>query len=111
MRLKNPCWILIEGSSAAAIQKAITKYSGLAKPVLPTVHRVSVFPLDGTRHGVFFEPPVPPYAFTNLIGWLDDPRMTAGAASAVGWLTAPGNGTRYFLAPQRANAGGIPSSD
>jgi hypothetical protein len=103
---ENPSWILVEGSSAGAIQKAVTEHAGLTKHVVPSTHRVLVYRLDGKGYGVLFEPPIPPYAFTNLIGWLDDPRMTPGAVRAVGWLIAPGDGTRYFLTSQRANAGG-----
>jgi hypothetical protein len=106
MNPNNPSWILVAGSTAGAIQKAVIAHSDLTEPVLPSTHRVSVFALDADRYGVIFEPPVPPYAFTNLIGWLDDPRMTRGAARAVGWLRAPGDGTRYQLVPERVNAGG-----
>jgi hypothetical protein len=106
MSPENPSWILLEGSSAAAIEAAVTKHAGLTRPEIPSTHRVLVYPLEGKSYGVFFEPPIPPYAFTNLIGWLDDPRMTPGVVRAVGWLIAPGDGTRYFLTPQRANAGG-----
>jgi hypothetical protein len=103
---EKPSWILVRGSTAPAIQKAVIEHSGLARHVLPTAHRVSVFQIDGDRYGVLFDPPIPPYAFTNLIGWLDDAKMTSGAVGAVGWLTAPGTRIRYFLAPEKANSGG-----
>ena len=106
MHRESPSWILIEGSSPAAIQKAVVKHAGLARHIVPTSHRVLVFALDGERHGICFDPPIPPYEFTNLIGWLDDPRMTAGVVRAVGWLTSPGTGIRYYLASKRTNKGG-----
>src|SRR4051794_39057101 len=106
MRPGNPSWILVEGSSPEDIRRAVTEHSGVARPVQPSTHQVSVFQVEAGRYAVTFAPPVPPYAFANLIGWLDDPRMTPGSRRAVGWLTAPGSGARYFLAPRRPNAGG-----
>ncbi len=106
MRSDNPSWILVEGSDAATIQRAVVKHSGIAAHEQPQTHRVTVFGLGAGRFAVTFDPPAPPYAFANLIGWLDDPHMCRGARRAVGWLVAPGDGTRYFLAPQQANTGG-----
>ncbi len=106
MRSDNPSWILVEGSNAATIKQAVVEHAGIAAHEQPQPHRVAVFELDAGRFAVTFDPPAPPYAFANLIGWLDDPRMCRGTRRAVGWLVAPGDGTRYFLAPQRANAGG-----
>jgi hypothetical protein len=106
MRSDNPSWILVEGSDAAAIQRAVVEHSGIAKHVRPQTHRVTVFGLAPGRFAVTFDPPAPPYTFTNLVGWLDDPRMCRGSRRAVGWLVAPGDGMRYFLAPERVNAGG-----
>jgi hypothetical protein len=102
----NLSWILVEGSDAATIQRAIAEHANIAAHVQPQPHQVAVFALGAGRFAVSFTPPAPPYAFTNLIGWLDDPRMCRGSRRAVGWLVAPSGGTRYFLAPQRANAGG-----
>ena len=106
MRDEKPSWVLVEGSSPEAIQEAVIKHAAITRPVQPSRYSVSIIQIDATRYGVTFSPAIPPYAFTNLIGWLDDPRMTRGARRAVGWLVAPGSGRRYFLAPQRANAGG-----
>jgi hypothetical protein len=106
MRSDSPSWLLVEGSDAATIQRAIIEHSGIAKHEQPQNHRVRVFELGAGRFAVTFDPPAPPYAFANLIGWLDDPRMCRGSRRAVGWLVAPGDGTRYFLAPERTNAGG-----
>src|SRR5262245_37777431 len=105
MRSENPSWILVEGSDAASIQRAVVEHSGIAKHVRPQTHRATIFGLGVDRFAVTFDPPAPPYAFANLIGWLDDPRMCHGSRRAVGWLVAPGDGVRYFLAPERANAG------
>jgi hypothetical protein len=106
MRQENPSWILVEGSSAEAIQHAILEHAEVCTPQQPSRHRVSIFLLDDSRWAIAFDPPLPPYEFTNLIGWLDDPEMTRDAQGAVGWLCAPGSGMRYFLAPQRENASG-----
>jgi hypothetical protein len=99
-------WILVEGSDARTIQKAVVAHSGLARHVQPQAHRVAVFGLGSGRFAVTFDPPAPPYHFANLIGWLDDPRMCRGSRRAVGWLVSPGDGKRYFLAPERPNSGG-----
>jgi hypothetical protein len=106
VRSDNLSWILVEGSDATTIQCAVVKHSGIAAHEQPQAHRVSIFELGADRFAVTFDPPAPPYAFANLIGWLDDPHMCRGARRAVGWLVAPGDGTRYFLTPQQANAGG-----
>lgn len=99
-------WILVRGGTPEAIRRAVTRYAGLFAHKVPSVHRVVVYRLDGDRHPVRFDPPLPPYAFTNLINWLDDPHMSKGAGGAVGWFTSPGTGVRYFLAPKRPNTGG-----
>jgi hypothetical protein len=105
MRSENPSWILVEGSNPETIRQAVIEYSGLLKHVKPSRHCVAIMQLSAGRYGVTFDPPAPPYAFTNLIGWLGYPKMTRGVRLAVGWLVAPGSGVRYFLA-QRGNAGG-----
>lgn len=106
MRSENPSWILVLGSRPEVIQQAVIEHSRIAKHEQPQHHRVLISALDAGRFAVTFDPPAPPYAFANLIGWLDDPRMCHGTRQAVGWLVAPGDGIRYFLSPQRANAGG-----
>jgi hypothetical protein len=106
MRQENDDWILVYGSDPEAIRKAITKHSGLARHVQPSTHRVSIFRVDAGRFGIRFDPKLPPYAFTNLIGWLDDPRMTSGSSRAVGWFRSPGTSVRYYLAPRAGKTGG-----
>ena len=106
MRPENPSWILVEGSNADTIRRAVIEHSGITRPEESSRHSVKVFQLDASRFGVTFDPPAPPYAFTNLINWLDDPKMNRGARRAVGWLAAPGSGIRYFLTPQQLNTGG-----
>lgn len=97
---------MVEGCTPEAIQEAIIEHSGLIAPVEPSLHRVAILRIDPTRHALIFEPAIPPYAFTNLIGWLDDPQMTSGSSGASGWLVSPGSGIRYYLKPERSNAGG-----
>jgi hypothetical protein len=106
MRSDGPSWILVEGSDAETIRRAVIKHAGITAHEQPQVHRATILELSEGRFAVTFDPPAPPYAFANLIGWLDDPRMCRGARRAVGWLVAPGDGARYFLAPQRGNGGG-----
>ena len=106
MSADTSSWILVEGGSPDEVQKAVIGHSELTSPEVPTEHRCRVFRLDAARLAVTFDPPAPPYAFTNLINWLDDPRMNKGAKRAVGWLVSPGDGTRYYLAPKGANRGG-----
>jgi len=106
MRPENPSWILVEGSSPETIQQAVIEHSQVTSPVVPRRHAVRILQLDSGKYGVTFDPPAPPYALTNLIGWLDDPAMNRGARRAASWLVAPGDGTRFFLAPQRQNSGG-----
>ena len=99
-------WILVRGGTAEAIRTAVVKHSKVAAPVAPGEFRVQVYRLDDGTHALRADPPLPPYSFANLINWLDDPDETGGAASAVGWLTSPGSGTRYYLASKVANVGG-----
>ena len=106
MNPENPSWILVEGSSPEAIQKAVITHSKIARPEQPGLHHVKVFKLDANQYGVMFDPPAPPYSFANLIGWLDDPKMNRGARRAVGWFVAPGDGTRFFLAQKPGGTGG-----
>ena len=79
----NPSWILVEGSDPATIQRAVIAHSRIAAHERPQTHRVAVFELGADRYAVTFNPPAPPYAFADLIGWLDDPRMCRGARRAV----------------------------
>ncbi len=97
MNQRDTSWILVEGSDANTIQHAVIEHSKIARPELPQTYRVSIHDIGDNRFAVMFDPPSPPYAFANLIGWLHDPRMCRGTKRAVGWLVAPGNGTRYFL--------------
>lgn len=106
MRLQNPSWIRVTGSSAAAIQQAILEYSQSAAHAAPTTVEAKILRLDSNHFAVVFEPSAPPYAFTNLINWLSDPNMTQGAEAAAGWLASPGSGRRYYLAPDEVHAGG-----
>jgi hypothetical protein len=106
MHPENGDWILVQGSDPKTLRGAIVEHSELAGHEEPITLRVSVFRVDAEWYGVRFDPKAPPYAFTNLIGWLDDPRMTPGAVRAAGWYTSPGSGVRYALAPSRPNAGG-----
>jgi hypothetical protein len=106
MNSENPSWILVEGSNPETIQKAVIAHAKICRPERPGLHRVKVFKQDGNRFGVMFDPPAPPYAFANLIGWLDDPKMNRGARRAIGWLVAPGDGTRFFLAQKPGGTGG-----
>lgn len=99
-------WIFVRGGTPEGIQKAVVAHTGIAARKVSSVHRVTVHRFVGDGHAVRFDPPLPPYAFANLIGWLDDPRRNAGAAGAVGWFTSPGTGVRYYLAPKRAGRGG-----
>lgn len=98
-------WILVEGSNAATIQKAVIEHSKLTRPEVPQTHSVSIHDIGSNRFAVMFDPPAPPYAFANLIGWLHDSRMCRGSKRAVGWLVAPGNGTRYLLMTEGTASG------
>jgi hypothetical protein len=106
MRPENTSWILVEGSNPETIQKAVIAHSKICRHVRPSLHHVKIFKLDANQFGVMFDPPAPPYAFANLIGWLDDPSVNRGARRAVGWFVAPGDGTRFFLAQKPGGTGG-----
>jgi hypothetical protein len=105
MNQQHTSWILVEGSAADTIQQAVIEHSKIARPEVPQNYNVSIHDIGDNRFAVMFDPPAPPYAFANLIGWLHDARMCRGSSRAVGWLVAPGNGTRYFLMPD-GKAGG-----
>ncbi len=103
---QNPSWILVEGCLPATIQNATIEHSGLCGHELPTRHRVTLLQLGRNHYGLVFDPPIPPYAFTNLVSWLGDPNMAEGSRGAMGWFVSPGSGTRYFFASAASNPGG-----
>lgn len=103
---ENRDWILVRGGTPKAIQKAVVEHAGVCRHEVPSTHRAAVYAIDGGDHAVRFDPPLPPYAFVNLIGWLDDPKMNKKATGAVGWFASPKTGVRYCLAQKPGGTGG-----
>jgi hypothetical protein len=91
----NPDWILVVGGSEDEIEEAARSYFSLSEPEIPVTTTVSLAPLPGGRWSLRFEPRLPPYAFTNLVNWLDDGEVLS-SDGAIGWLTAS-SGVRYVL--------------
>jgi uncharacterized protein (TIGR02996 family) len=102
----RPDWILLEKGDPKTIQAATVRHTELTPPEVPTQHQVSLFALGPGRFGLVFWPPLPPYEFCNLVGWLGDPRRNKGVASAAGWLTSRRTGVRYLVTPDPAHIGG-----
>jgi hypothetical protein len=97
MSSANPDWIRVQGTPESTRQSLLQRTGGFPRKLVPTEHRVFVYKLDNRTHGVCFEPRVPLYWTIDFLSWLSDGRMSAGVASAVGWITSPGTGVRYFL--------------
>jgi hypothetical protein len=47
-----------------------------------------------------------PYAFANLIAWLNEPPAIEHVSDAVGWYSSRSSGVRYFLRPDDINTAG-----
>jgi hypothetical protein len=90
MRAENPDWILVESGGAEAIEEEIRSYFSLSEPDLPVTTAVSLTLLPDGRCAIRFEPALPPYAFTNLVNWLD-------RHGAVGWFTSRKSRARYLI--------------
>jgi hypothetical protein len=100
----NPDWILVVGAGEDEIEEAVRSHFSLSEPETPVTTTVSLAPLPGGRWALRFEPRLPPYAFTNLVNWLDDGEVLS-SDGAVGWLTAT-SGVRYLIQTDLDNPDG-----
>ncbi len=99
-------WIRVRRGSVDQICAAAKEYASLYEPVSP--HKVSAVVSRSFDKSfvVRFLGATPPYAFNNLLLWLDRPPGMPEVGDAQGWMTAPGSGIRYGLIPDHDNPDG-----
>lgn len=104
--LEGPDWINVRLGSPSEVQRAVESYSELSehlecREVMAEITKIQ----DGTV-GVTFSEHIPPYAFLNLMGWLNGPPDVEGVTSATGWYSSPSSGIRYAFWPDESNPQG-----
>ncbi len=99
-------WILLQEGTANDIKVAIREYATLYEPVVPRNVEVWIRQLSTKEWAVVFPESIPPYTFTNLVGWLNEPPDMPAVSGAVGWYTAAGRNQRYLLVPDISNEAG-----
>jgi hypothetical protein len=99
-------WILIQEGTPELVRQAIQSYAGISRKVKPKDFRITVAKHPSGFLSVTFPDGLPPYDIVNLIGWLNQPPEVKRVRGAVGWLTSPESGLRYFLKPDSGNSQG-----
>lgn len=96
-------WILVAHGSLSAIESAIIQYDSLYLPERPGSFRIQLHPQSDGSVAVMLPDGLPAYDLANLTGWLNDPPDQSDVSDAVAWITAPADGTRYYLEPDPDN--------
>jgi hypothetical protein len=99
-------FILVEGGDKDSLGRAVTENTSLYPAELPSSHLCEIFAVAGGSFVLRFDPALPPYAFTNLLGWVADPANVPGVRGAVGWIRSPSSGQRYVFRPDVDNPAG-----
>jgi len=99
-------WILVKHGTPELIRAAVLSHADVTVPEKPQAFTARVTPLSSGGHAVEFNDKAPPYAFANLISWLNDPPDIEDVSDAIGWYTSPSTEIRYFLRPDDDNPSG-----
>lgn len=99
-------WILVMNGSVSDVAAAIRDYDGLAREVRPGTFRVELHPQSNSAVAVILPDGLPAYDLVNMTGWLSAPPAQQEVYDAVVWITAPGDGIRYYLQPETNNPAG-----
>lgn len=104
LRPEGEDWICVRHGDVGTIVKLIGEHATLYGDRGPLRIEVRVAELPGTGFwGVTFSPKLYPYAFCNLITWLDAPPGGEDVRDAIGWYTSPATGRRHVLFPEHSN--------
>lgn len=99
-------WILVMNGSVSDVEAAIVDYDGLAREVRPGVFRVELHPQSNGAVAVILPDGLPAYDLANMTGWLSAPPNQQDVYDAAAWITAPGDGIKYYLKPETSNPSG-----
>ena len=99
-------WILVENGSMEDVKAAIRDYDGLVREERPGLFRVELHPQSSGAVAVVLPDGFPAYDLANMTGWLSAPPDREDVYGAVSWITAPGNGIKYYLEPETSNSWG-----
>ncbi len=99
-------WIHVKDGLPDQLKVAILAHASVTKPEQPKTFTVRLAPIDSGGHAVVFDAPPPPYAFANLVCWLDNPPRANEVSHATGWFTSPASGVRYSLRLDESNPSG-----
>ena len=99
-------WILVENGSVADVKAAISDYDGLVREERPGLFRVELHLQSSGAVAVVLPDGFPAYDLANMTGWLSAPPDQEDVYGAVSWITAPGNGIKYYLEPETSNSWG-----
>jgi hypothetical protein len=99
-------WILVKNGSASDVKAAISDYDGLVREERPGVFRVELHPQSSGAVAVVLPDGFPAYDLANITGWLSAPPDQEDVYGAISWITAPGNGVKYYLEPETSNPWG-----
>ncbi|MEO8366765.1 MAG: hypothetical protein ABI538_11210 [Pseudoxanthomonas sp.] len=99
-------WILVKNGSVSDVEAAIGDYDGLTKEERLGVFRVELHPQSSGAVAVVLPDGFPAYDLANMTGWLSAPPDQEDVHDAASWITAPGNGIKYYLEPETNNSWG-----
>ncbi len=99
-------WILVNNGKISEIEAAIHEYDGLTRELHPRTFRIELHPQSSGAVAVLLPDGLPAYDMANMTGWLNAPPDQESVYDAVSWITAPGNGTKYYLEPETSNPWG-----
>ncbi|MGY0613436.1 hypothetical protein [Luteimonas sp. A501] len=99
-------WILVKSGSASDVRAAISDYDGIAREERPGVFRVELHSQRSGAVAVVLPDGFPAYDLANMTGWLSAPPDQEDVYGAASWITAPGNGVKYYLEPETSNPWG-----
>lgn len=96
-------WVLVAHGSVSAIESAIIDYNSLYLPDRPGTFRIQLHPQSDESVAVLLPDGLPAFDLANLTGWLNAPPNQPEVSDAVAWITAPADGSRYYLEPDPDN--------
>ena len=96
-------WILVKNGSVSDVKAAVRDYDVLVREERPGVFRVELHPQSSGAVAVMLPDGFPAYDLANMTGWLSAPPDQEDVYDAASWITAPGNGVKYYLEPEISN--------
>lgn len=96
-------WIHVSNGTLPAIKSAIEQYADLQAAEYPGSFRAQLHPQSDGSVAVALPDGFPAYDLANMTGWLNSPPDHPDVYGAVAWITAPADGTNYYLEPETEN--------